>query len=226
MTQVQERIFNWFADGQLHWIVTANPEIIVYSTHSQTYRQTLAAADLRLPDGQGLVWATGAPERITGVELAEQLLRYANQSQQRVLCIVRQDGRSTLQEVQRAISARAPQATIVVESVDMAHWQDSISQIDWSTINPHLILVGLGFPTQEYWLQQAQTATLYSGIGMGVGGTFDFWTGIAQRAPDRWQRWGVEWLWRLLHQPQRLGRILTAVVVFPWLVIKERIKQK
>jgi N-acetylglucosaminyldiphosphoundecaprenol N-acetyl-beta-D-mannosaminyltransferase len=57
-------------------------------------------------------------------------------------------------------------------------------------------------------------------IAMGVGGTFDFLAGEKKRAPRVLQAMGLEWLWRLMMEPRRLPRILNAVVVFPWLVMR------
>ena len=59
-------------------------------------------------------------------------------------------------------------------------------------------------------------------IAMGVGGTFDFLAGTKKRAPKIMQYLGLEWLWRLVQEPQRLPRILNAVLVFPWLVIRSQ----
>jgi N-acetylglucosaminyldiphosphoundecaprenol N-acetyl-beta-D-mannosaminyltransferase len=60
---------------------------------------------------------------------------------------------------------------------------------------------------------------------VGVGGTFDYWAGNIRRAPKLFQILGVEWVWRLVQEPKRIGRIFKAVVVFPVLALVDRVRR-
>jgi N-acetylglucosaminyldiphosphoundecaprenol N-acetyl-beta-D-mannosaminyltransferase len=80
-----------------------------------------------------------------------------------------------------------------------------------------LLLVGLGSPRQEFWLAENLAATGV-GVGIGVGGSFDVIGGRVQRAPELWRRLGLEWLYRLVKEPQRWRRQL-ALPQFVWLVL-------
>jgi N-acetylglucosaminyldiphosphoundecaprenol N-acetyl-beta-D-mannosaminyltransferase len=69
--------------------------------------------------------------------------------------------------------------------------------------SPHIVLVGLGAPKQELWLRHHLSEARVP-VGIGVGGTFNFWAGRVRRAPAAFQRAGLEWLWRLAQEPRRL----------------------
>lgn len=83
----------------------------------------------------------------------------------------------------------------------------------------HLLLVAYGAPVQDVWIHQHLSMLTTVRVAMGVGGTFDFLAGTICRAPRWMQQAGMEWLWRLVLQPQRIGRIFTATVRFPLAVL-------
>ncbi len=80
---------------------------------------------------------------------------------------------------------------------------------------PDILFVAFGAPKQDLFIATHKQA-LGVPVMMGVGGSFNFLTGRARRAPKLFQQLGLEWLWRVATQPWRLPRILTATVVFPW----------
>ena len=57
---------------------------------------------------------------------------------------------------------------------------------------------------------------------IGVGGSFDVWSGYVQRAPEIWQKLGLEWLYRTLKEPQRFKRIFPTLPLFVMRVLKEK----
>ena len=91
--------------------------------------------------------------------------------------------------------------------------------------NPEIILVGLGAPTQDIWIWENLSRIPSARIAVGVGGTFDFMSGRISRAPKILRSFGLEWLWRVFRQPHRLHRINRAIFIFPYLVVKDRIKK-
>lgn len=90
---------------------------------------------------------------------------------------------------------------------------------------PDVVLVAFGAPRQDLFIAE-NAGRLRAPLMMGVGGSFDFLSGRIQRAPHWLQRSGLEWLWRLVQEPWRIQRIITAVIVFPWLVFLDRQKLK
>lgn len=196
-------------------VCTPNPEILLYAFHHPTYRNTLNHFTLALPDGFGLKLLTPITHRVTGVWAAETLVRLANEDRKTICCIARADGRSTPNAIQQALQSRAPHATVHVIAHTRNAWKGSEAIQKIIAVQPDILLVGLGFPEQEQWIDTHLGKIPSARIALAVGGTFDFWTGAAQRAPQWMQHMGLEWLWRLSRQPKRIIRILNAVVRFP-----------
>jgi N-acetylglucosaminyldiphosphoundecaprenol N-acetyl-beta-D-mannosaminyltransferase len=78
---------------------------------------------------------------------------------------------------------------------------------------PTLLFVAYGHPAQEIWIARHQPL-LNVPVAIGVGGAFDYLAGVVPLAPAWMRRSGLEWLYRLVRQPQRWRRILTAVPGF------------
>lgn len=91
---------------------------------------------------------------------------------------------------------------------------------------PQVLFVALTFPKQETWIMQNRERLERAGvrIAMGIGGTYDFAVGRIKRAPQWMQSMHIEWLWRMIQEPARMGRILRAVFYFPWVVLRKRLQ--
>ncbi len=213
------------------WFITANPEILLEAKRDPVYRQTLTQADVRLVDGFG-VWCAlrlqgERPTRVTGVDFAEELVKYAADKQWKVALL---GGASTHAAAHR-LRARYPDVRILSEEAGrIAHDGETDERTDeaMSRITlaaPDILLVGFGHPKQERWIAKHIHDFPSVRVWVGVGGTFDMWAGSVPRAP-RWLRaLGGEWLWRLIHEPHRMTRIIRAVILFPiqWFIAKFRI---
>lgn len=86
-----------------------------------------------------------------------------------------------------------------------------------------IIMLGLGSPRQEKWLNRNLKKT-GAKVGIGLGGTFDFIAGSQKRAPKFMQKTGFEWLWRVLQNPRRLKRLLSSLPKYAFLVLYQRFK--
>lgn len=194
-------------------IFTPNPEIAVYAYRHPEYKQIVQSADLLIPDGIGLYLAArGAlPERVTGVDLMMRLLTYAEQQGITVACILNRQGLSSPADIEQAMRREYPKLKCMAVYADAP-----------AAVTAQLILVGLGFPAQEYWCDEHRTTLPNAKILLAVGGSLDYLTRRQTRAPGFLRIVGLEWLWRVVHQPWRLSRILTATIIFPWLVFKHR----
>jgi N-acetylglucosaminyldiphosphoundecaprenol N-acetyl-beta-D-mannosaminyltransferase len=151
--------------------------------------------------------------RITGALLTEKLVSLAESSGQPVSFILCRSGLSAREELVNVIRGKYPRLLFDIS------YDDEVSQKKEAK-KYALTLIALGAPEQEY-----RAETVREGVVMGVGGTFDFWTGRQKRAPKIFQKIGMEWSWRCWHQPARLGRIWRAVGVFPVLVLRARLLQ-
>ncbi|MBI3385132.1 WecB/TagA/CpsF family glycosyltransferase [Candidatus Gottesmanbacteria bacterium] len=90
-----------------------------------------------------------------------------------------------------------------------------------------LLFVALGAPKQEEFIHKVKSqkskVKINCKVAMGVGGAFDLINGRLKRAPRIWQELGIEWLWRLIQEPRRIQRIITATIIFPLLIFKSAI---
>lgn len=186
-------------------VFTPNPEILVHARNHPEYRTILNSGDLLLPDGQGIVWASKGKikERVTGTDTMFAILTYANEHSLSVGVVTREDGLSSRENIMLAMSKLYPNCSVsVITNTMPGHSLD-------------IILVSLGFPNQEQWVNEMRKRLPHTKLIMTVGGAIDFLTGKQTRAPLFFRSIGLEWLWRLLHQPSRIKRIITAVIIFP-----------
>ena len=91
---------------------------------------------------------------------------------------------------------------------------------------PDILFVGLGAPKQEKWIHQYKDSCEVP-VSIGIGISFEYISGIVKRAPKWMQQRGLEWFWRLLHEPKRLWRrYLINDIEFFWLVYKQKRNHK
>ena len=208
-TQLRLRLERWLTGDQYHRIATVNPEFLVLADTDVLFRNTLRVADLRLVDGFGIVlvaWLKKkAIRRVTGVDLMEMLFSMANERGLSVSLATRADGLSSYAETRDAILKRYPE--IRVEEADR-------EITDFKNSRASIILCNFGAPEQEYFLESLRAHKTSFRIAVGVGGAFDYVTGKQKRAPKWMRAIGLEWLWRLVHNPKRIVRVWRATAVF------------
>lgn len=205
---------------QQKFITTLNPEIILKGFYDKKYREILNSADLNLCDGFGIkfvAWLKGRSikTRFTGVDLADYLLDLAKKNGQRVLVVVCKDSLSSPEKIKKGIGKKydiSPQAEYFEENF-----------FDSEEVkNAQIVLVNFGAPKQEKFIFHHREKFPRARILAGVGGTFDFLTGKMKRAPKIFRSLGLEWLFRVLQEPKRLKRIVNAVIIFPYLALKNQ----
>lgn len=205
-------------------VVTLGTEMVMEAQHNVRFRTVIDGAALVVCDTIGLLLASrlrGGPlrERVTGVELVQSL---APRSQRDALRFFLLGGRP--ETAGRAATALAASGATIAGSHHgyFSDGDDSaiVAQIRASGANA--LLVGLGSPKQELWLAQHLAATGCN-VGIGIGGTLDVLAGNVRRAPEIWQKLGLEWLYRLVREPWRWRRQL-ALPAFFLLVLKETIQ--
>ena len=90
---------------------------------------------------------------------------------------------------------------------------------------PDVVFTALGAPKQEIFNSEMRKI-LPQAVFIGIGGSFDVWSGVVQRAPVFWQKTGLEWLYRTVKEPQRFKRIFPTLPIFLIKVIIEVTKEK
>jgi N-acetylglucosaminyldiphosphoundecaprenol N-acetyl-beta-D-mannosaminyltransferase len=209
--------------GKQTWIVTANPEILLHTKKDSHYWDTLRQADIRSVDGFGLQlvgWLKGSrAARVTGVKLADEVAKLCAQQNWTLTLVGGQNGAAD--KSAWMLRKRHPELKIFAEdggkiSLDGLADEEGEKAITRITeYEADAILVAFGHPKQELWIQRYKDRFPTAKVLIGVGGTLDFWSGNAKRAPKWMRSIGLEWLYRLITQPKRWPRILRAIFVFP-----------
>lgn len=227
-----EEIETRLKDGEHLWIVTANPEILLEARKDKKFHDAVSAADLRTVDGFGLFLVGSVlrrkMKRLTGVELSEHLLQFAWKNHLRVGLLGGEFGEVTA--AAEKIRAGYPDLEILAEdggTIGRDGSEDAKAEAArerMTLYSPQVLLVAFGAPRQELWIHEHRSGFADLRAVVGVGGTFNFWAGRIKRAPSWMRTVGIEWLWRLMQEPRRIGRIWRAVVVFPIAVILSKLR--
>lgn len=195
----------------IHQICTVNPEFIMTARRDGHFAKVLRQADLCVPDGIGVLWAARRQgvtlqERVTGSDGIYRICERAAQEGWRIFLLGAAEGVAE-QAARRLVELYPPLQVVGVYS-------GSPAPTDWPTIaerltaaQPHILFVAFGHPRQDLWIAQHRHE-LPGQVALGIGGAFDFVAGVTLRAPRWMQRWGVEWLYRLLQQPWRWRRMI------------------
>ena len=207
------------------FIATANAEMIMMADQDEELKRILNHADLVVPDGAGTVWAARhlgvpMPERVAGYDLTQHLLARAPQTKKRVFFF----GSAPGVAAKAKIKAESEYPGIQIVGLRDGYFkkeqeQDIIDQI--KNARPDLLLAALGVPKQEKWLYE-HLQELNVPVSIGVGGTLDVMAGVMKRAPLWMQKAKLEWLFRGLLQPKRIGRL----IALPRFVIKVYAQEK
>lgn len=195
-------------------------------------RAALEAAQLVVADGMAVVWASRLlgrplPERVTGIDLLEALLARAERDGLAVYFLGAK--LEVLDAMLVSLRARYPRLTIAGQRHGYFAASDEraiVSAIRDS--GARLLFVGIPTPKKEIFLCDWR-AELGPIVCHGVGGSFDVLGGFVERAPEAWQRLGLEWLFRLLQEPRRMWRrylvtntLFIALVARAWLAQRGR----
>ena len=177
--------------SKTNYIVTPNPEIILAAQKDDELKEILNNADLALPDGTGLKFASRfkIKQTVTGTDIFLEILEKYKDKKYKF--IINQKGLSSKEEIYKKAEV----------------------QIDEE--NPDFIFIGLGCPAQEKWIKENLDKYPSTRVIMTIGGGFDFLTGKQKRAPRWMRKLGLEWLWRVIKQPKRIIRIFNATIIFP-----------
>ena len=180
MDEAVARARDLMAERRAAYVVTPNPEIVMLCREDPAAMQAVQGADLVLPDGIGVIYGA----KILGTPLRAKLpgIDFASA----LMAQMGQDGKSVF-----LLGAKPGVADAAAEKM--------------RTRFPGLVIAGT--PRQELWMQR-NAPRLRVGLMAGLGGSLDVFAGNVKRAPKFFQKLGLEWFYRLLKEPKRIGRMM------------------
>ncbi|MCI1273317.1 MAG: WecB/TagA/CpsF family glycosyltransferase [Clostridiaceae bacterium] len=203
-------------------VVTINPEMISCAKTNESLKNIIENAELVIPDGIGVEIGLKIlgynVRRIAGIAFAHKLLEASVKNCQRVALIGSKP--EVITKAVENLKAEIPGINIIY--VRDGYFKDDdkvLSEI--KEMQPEVILAALGSPKQEEFIYNAKKL-LPNAIMIGVGGSFDVWSGCVERAPEIYQKIGLEWLYRTVKEPKRFKRIFPTLPLFVINVLKEK----
>ena len=206
--EAEERADALLCSGAGGYIVTANPEIVLRCREDAAYAAAVNGAKLVLADGVGDLCAarilgTPLPGRVAGADLVPRLLAR----------LAERGGSVFLYGARPGVAERAGESLqsacpgLRIAGTENGYISDETALLEaLEREKPDLLLLGLGAPRQELWM--ARNRQKINAVMIGVGGLLDVFAGDIPRAPETWQRLGLEWLYRLLCEPRRFKRVI------------------
>jgi N-acetylglucosaminyldiphosphoundecaprenol N-acetyl-beta-D-mannosaminyltransferase len=201
------------AAGERGYVCVAAVHTVMACQEDPELRAAVEGASFTVPDGQPLVWALNAlghdlPDRVYGPELMERMCAHAARTGLRFYLY---GGRNQggLAQLARNLRLRHPGLRIVggysPPFRPQTEEEEARVAAEINRSGADVVWVGIGVPKQEKWMARMRDR-LDAPVLIGVGAAFDFHAGLIPQAPDRMQRVGLEWMFRLLQEPRRLWR--------------------
>ena len=227
LAEASDYIKQKMSDNSAIQVVTVNPEMIELANKNKDFSDILKNADLIVPDGVGIKIALKLKginqEQVRGIDLAKKSLEIcANNGYKAALIGAKPH------VIENAVNNLKAEYT----NLNIAYYKDGYFSTDdeqniinsLKEISPNLVLVALGAPKQELFIQKCLKEV--SSVYIGVGGSFDVWAGEVERAPEIFQKTGFEWLYRTISQPQRFKRIYKTLPLFLFKAIIEALRDR
>lgn len=193
-------------------VFTPNVDHVVTAEHDEAFRDAYRSASLSIADGKYVVWAsrwlgTPIPEKISGSDLIEPLLRLAGRKGWRVFLL---GGAPGVADAAAEWSRRECGVNVVGTASPFIRLDGSPGDLEQGIdevagSRPDVVLVAMGAPKQERWIHHNRER-LGSAVALGVGASLDFVIGRVKRAPAWVSNSGLEWVYRLMREPRRLSK--------------------
>ena len=203
-------------------IITINPEMIQTAKKDTGLADIIGKAQLVIPDGIGVQIGLKIlghnVKRIAGIEFARKLIdRYSETSEPIAFVGAKPD---IIKKAVENVKKENQAANIVyVQDGYFSDEEKVLSELVNS--GAKLVLAALGSPKQELFISKAQSL-MPEAVLIGIGGSFDVWSGVVNRAPELYQKLGLEWLYRTVKEPKRFKRIFPALPLFVIKVLQEK----
>jgi N-acetylglucosaminyldiphosphoundecaprenol N-acetyl-beta-D-mannosaminyltransferase len=193
-------------------VFTPNVDHVAKSEQNVEFREAYSRADLCLADGMPILWASrllGAPlpEKVSGSDLVVPLARIAAERRWRIYLlggapgVAAEAGDRMARDLGACVVGTDSPPVRADGSID--HPEETLERL--RAARPHLLLVALGAPKQELWIDRFRN-DIAPTVAIAIGGSLDFIAGRVRRSPAWMSRVGLEWLFRLAQEPRRMWR--------------------
>lgn len=188
-------------------VFSANVDQLIRHRNDPSFRKTYEFADLVVPDGMPVVWSSRlagqpVPERVTGIDLMLGLCQRAADKGYR--CFLLGSEPEICAQAVEVLQHNVP--GLLICGCHHGYFRDDGPVMEAiHHARGDILFVGMGSPRQEIWLQN-NFSRLPCRLALPVGGSFEVLAGRRRRAPALLQKSGMEWAWRMLQEPRRLGR--------------------
>jgi N-acetylglucosaminyldiphosphoundecaprenol N-acetyl-beta-D-mannosaminyltransferase len=209
-------------EKKAHLVVTADAAGIVQAQSDSEWNSIFKSADLATPDSIGVIWAArrkGMPirERVSGVDLVGKICQLSADKGYRIYFLGAAPGVAEM--AAEKLRLLHPGCNIVgARHGFFPPDSDEIVAHEVAQSKPDFLFVAMGIPRQEKFIRATQEI-IQAPVAMGVGGSFDVFSGKAKRAPKLLQKLHIEWLWRLLLNPKKIAKAKN-LPVFAWKVLR------
>jgi len=225
-------ILAWATEGSGGYVCTPNVDHLVRAKRDIDFRNLMRGARLRLPDGMGLIYGArlaGSPfrGRVTGRLLPEALVkRSAPETPPIALIGGRDDAPQVAAKRLEALGAKVVAAVSPPMGFEIGGSADAAAMAQLIEARPRILIVGMGAPKQEQWMARHQS-DLPQTVMLGLGQTIDILGGRVQAAPHWMTHIGLEWAFRMLRDPRRIGRrvFVDDPPFFAWMM-RERMRRR
>ncbi len=211
-------------------VVTINPEIIMQALGDTELDKILKEADVVMPEATGIKLAFRFKniniEKVPGIEFSEKLLCLCEEKGYKVGLLGASE--ETVTAAVNQLKEKHPAIQIVYAHNGYFNENDENGIIEEvKEVSPQVLFVALGVPKQERFISKYKNI-LNPCVMLGVGGSFDVWSGKVKRAPVLFRKFGLEWLYRLISQPSRFTRMFPTLPLFliKAIFLKEIINKK
>lgn len=216
---------------------TPNPEMVVKAQTDDYFKNVLNAGDVNVCDGMGLYLAARYKgykvSRLTGVDGVLILAGIAARTNRRIF-FLGSGSEMTILKAARYLLEKFPKLPLCGLDKGPVIVENKANKLVIGTIDsdqlakkiiaaePEILVVGFGMGKQEKWIYENVAKFPSVKIAIGVGGAFDYISGKVPRAPLLMRKIGLEWVYRLIREPRRAGRIFNATIKFLWLILKNK----
>ncbi len=237
MTEVLKITEYWIdSEAKNKWIATVNPEFIMKALKDDQFRALLKETDLNVIDGIGLAWAKEIYEKpskrlVKGLKVGGEIL--IGKHRESLVC-----GSDLIPSLCQLAAKKGYKVFFLGGFGDrakrtMEYFKKGKIKADYCSgepefrnkevlakinkFKPDILFVAYGMKKQEDWIKNNRNKANF-GVAVGVGRSFDYYSGDLKRAPLMWRRMGMEWLYSLIKEPKRWKRQLV-LPQFVWKVL-------